>query len=154
MRLFYVIILPIIWAIAAITSYFHPGDEYALFVISTIAGSWVCYFMHNIGHLRDVLWIIMVTGVGSLALVGFLMDKLRVSGRVWGTLFGVCFVAVLLLSRLQYPTLDRAIAKNGSITAYVAAACNNGLYLSILMAFIIKGTATAMKKNRSDEPST
>ena len=28
MRLFYLVTLPIVWAIATLVSYFHPGDEY------------------------------------------------------------------------------------------------------------------------------
>jgi len=151
MRLFYVTVLPVVWATAAIVSYFHPGDEYGLFVFSTIAGSWVCFVMHNIGHLRDVLWIIVVAGVAILAILGFVMDRLRVSKRVWGVLFGLSFVVVLVLSLRQYPSLDRAIRKNGSITAYVAGACNIGLYLSIVLAFIAKGIAAAVREVRQTE---
>ena len=149
MRIFYTIALPAIWATAAVTSYFHPGDEYALFAISAIAGSWVCFCMENIGHLRDVLWIIVATGIIILAILGFVMDRLRVSKRLWGALFGLCFIAILILSFCQYPSLDRAIRKNGSVTAYVAGACNLGLYLSIMLAFIIKGVAAAIRRIRS-----
>ena len=73
----------------------------------------------------------------------------HISKRVWGTLFVLCFAVVLVLNLLQYPSLDRAIAKNGSITAYVAGACNIGLYLSILLASVVKGVATAVQKTGS-----
>jgi hypothetical protein len=141
MKLFYAIVLPVIWVVAAVVSYSHPGDEYGLFVFSSIAGSWVCFFIRNIGHLSDVLWLIIVAGVTVVANFGLLMDRLQVSRRVWGTLFVLCFVLVLVLSLRQYPSLDRAISKNGSITAYVAGAWNMGLYLSILSSLIVRGVA-------------
>jgi glucan phosphoethanolaminetransferase (alkaline phosphatase superfamily) len=156
LRLFYLIALPSIWAVAAITSYFHPGDEYGLLLVSSIAGAWVCFGMENVGHVRDVLWIIVLTGVAVLAALGFVMDRLRISKRIWGTLFGLCFVIVLVLSILQYPSLDRAIRKNGSITAYIAASCNVGLYLSIVLASIGKGVVVAARRiisRRNVEPS-
>lgn len=146
MRPFYRAVLPIVWATAAVTSYFHPGDEYGLFVGSTIAGSWVCFVLPEISHLSKVLWIILTTGVVVLAIVGIVMDRLHVSKRVWLTLFGLCFAGVLLLTLHQYPSLDRAIGKNGSLTAYVAGACNVGLYLSIVSAFIINAVAATMHR--------
>ena len=115
----------------------------------------MCFGMENVGHVRNVLWIILLTGVSVLAALGFVMDRLRISKRIWGTLFGLCFVIVLVLSILQYPSLDRAIRKNGSITAYIAASCNVGLYLSIVLAFIGKGVVVAARRiisRRNVEP--
>ena len=140
MRSFYIWMLPAIWAAAAVVSFFHPGDEYGLFVTGTIAGSWICAFMQQIGHPRDVLWIIMVVGIAILGLLGFGMDKLRVSKRAWGLLFVSSFATILAFSLLQFPSLERAIGKNGSITAYAAWATNMGLYLSIVLALIIRAT--------------
>jgi len=139
MRLFFAMMLPAVWAIATVVSYFHPGDEYGLFVFSSIAGSWVCFIIRNISHLGDVLWGILVAGVAILGILGFAMDRFRVSRRVWGTLFALSFFLVLVISLLHYPSLDSAISKNGSITAYAAAACNIGLYVSIVLALIIRG---------------
>jgi hypothetical protein len=139
--------LPVIWMAAAITSYFHPGDEYGLFVVSTIAGSWTCFLIRNIGHLRDVLWIILLTGGLVMAAFGFLLDRLRVSRRVWAGLFGLCFIGMLVWALSQYPSLERAIGKNGSLTAYAAGAINMGLYLSIVLALFVKGIKAAAKKN-------
>ena len=156
MRLFYAMVLPVVWAVATVVSYFHPGDEYGLFVFSSIAGSWVCFIIRDIGHLRDVLWLIIVVGVAILAILGFVMDRLRVSKRVWGPLFVLSFALLLLFSLRQYPSLERAISKNGSITAYVAGACNMGLYLSIVLSLIAKGVTTMIRRtkpNRTVEPS-
>lgn len=102
--------------------------------------------MRDIGHLRDVLWIIILTGAAILAVLGFVMDRLRVSKRVWGALFGLSFAFLLLYSLSQYPSLKRAISKNGSITAYAAAACNIGLYLSIILSLIFKGIAALIRR--------
>lgn len=146
MRLFYVIALPIIWLFAAVLSYFHPGDEYGLFAYSTIAGSWICFCMKNIGSLSGVLWMILLTGGVIMGVFGFAMDKSRISKKVWGVLLGICVVAVLVYSLLPYSSLDRAFRKNGSLIAYIAAACNMGLYLSVILAFIAKAIAEASRK--------
>lgn len=147
-------VLPVVWAIATVVSYFHPGDEYGLFVFSSIAGSWVCFLVPNIGHLRDVLWLILVAGVVVLAILGFVMDRLRVLKRVWGSLFVLSFALVLVLSLHQYPTLEGAISKNGSFTAYVAGACNLGLYLSIVLSVIAKGVAALHAEPSQEEPTS
>jgi hypothetical protein len=149
MRVFFVVALPVVWATAALTSYFHPGDEYAIFVVSSLAGSWVCFLMPNVGHFRDVLWLILLTGAAVLGVLGFLMDRLRMSLRLWGVIFGLCFLAILVLGLMQYPSLDRAIRKNGSITAYAAGACNIGLYFSVILVFIMKAIAASTRRIRS-----
>ena len=43
----------------------------------------------------------------------------------------------------QYPTLERAIGKNGSISAYAYCAANLGLYASALL-FLVGGTSIWM----------
>ena len=138
MRFFFVIVLPVIWATAALTSYFHPGDEYGLFLVSSLAGSWVCFLIPDVGHLRDVLWLILLIGAAVLGVLGFLMDRLRMSRRLWGVMFGLCFLAILFLGLMEYPSLDRAISKNGSIIAYAAGACNIGLYFSVVISLGVK----------------
>lgn len=141
MRVFFGIVLPAIWINAALTSYFHPGDDYGIFAVSSLAGSWVCFFIPDVGHLRDVLWLILLIGATVLGVLGFLMDGLRMSRRLWGVMFGFCFLAILVLGLMQYPSLDRAIRKNGLITAYAAGACNIGLYFSVVLAFAKPGAA-------------
>lgn len=156
MRSFYERVLPIVWAITAVVSFFHPGDEYALFFYSTIISSWVCAFLQQLDHPRDVVGIVMVVGIVILGVIGFVMDKLRVSKRLWGLLFVSSFAILLAYSLLQYPSLERAIGKNGSITAYVAWAVNIGLYLSIVLSLIVQGAVTAARKSKgqkSVEPS-
>ena len=141
MRVFFGIVLPVIWATAALTSYFHPGDEYGIFVIGSLAGSWVCFLIPDVGHLRDLLWLILLIGAAILGVLGFLMDRLRMSRRLWGVMFGLCFLSILVLGLMQHPSLDQAIRKNGSITAYAAGACNIGLYFSVILAFVVKAIA-------------
>jgi glucan phosphoethanolaminetransferase (alkaline phosphatase superfamily) len=136
MRIFFGIVLPVIWVAAALTSYFHPGDEYGIFLVSSVAGSWVCFLIPDVGRLRDVLWLILLIGAAVLGFLGFLMDRLRLSRRMWGVMFGLCFLVIFVLGLMQFPSLDRAIRKNGSITAYVAGAWNIGLYFSVILSFV------------------
>ncbi len=149
MKIFYVVLLPVIWSGAAITSYFHPGDELGILAISTIPGIWICFFMEPIGEFQDIVPIIIGTGVVSLAILGFLMDRARICKWWWGALFVVCFGGVLVMSLSAFESLDQARYKHGSLTAYVAGACNIGLYLSIVISFVAKGISTLVRRWRS-----
>jgi hypothetical protein len=67
-----------------------------------------------------------------MAVFGFLLDRLPVSRRWWAALYIVASVAVLAGGLLSFPSLERAIAKNGSISAYAFCAANLGMYVSVL----------------------
>ena len=53
---------------------------------------------------------------------------------------------MLAFSILSYPSYERAIRKNGSLTAYIAGASNVGLYLSVALGFIVKGIAVVVRR--------
>jgi hypothetical protein len=148
MNRFFVILLPIIWAATATISFLHPGDEYRFFVLSSIAGSWVCFLLPNSGHLSDVLWLILLTGFVVLGFLGFLMDKLNMSQRLWLVTFATCSFVILVWILTKYSSLHRAIQANGSITAYVVGASNIGLYLSVILMFSIKVFTTIVFRIR------
>ena len=77
------------------------------------------------------------------------MDRLRVPRPLWGALFAAGFVLFLGWSLGLHPSLARAISKNGSITAYVAAACSLGLYLSILVSLVVRGIVVFARRLRA-----
>jgi hypothetical protein len=138
--LFFAFLLPALWVGGAIVSYLHPGDEYWMFVVSSIAGTWICFLIPDIGHLRDVLIYILIAGGAILGAVGYLMDRLGVRRLVWIGLFVACSVGLFLDALAEYPSLERAIGKNGSITAYAAFAFNLAIYLSTLLYFAGAGS--------------
>jgi len=148
MNRFFVTLLPVIWTAIATISFLHPGDEYRFFVLSSIAGSWVCFLLPNIGHLSDRLWLILLTGFVVLGFLGFLMDKLKLSQRLWLITFVTCSTVILAWILTRYPSFHRAIQANGSITAYVVGASNIGLYLSVILMFGINVFTTIVSRIR------
>jgi hypothetical protein len=67
-----------------------------------------------------------------MAVCGFLLDRLPVSRCLWAAVYLVASAGFFAWGLLSFPSLERAIAKNGSIAAYAFCAANLGLYVSLL----------------------
>jgi hypothetical protein len=143
----YRIALPVIWLVAALSSWDHPGDEYGLFALSCAPAAWVAPFLAYT-HLREVLPILLAAGMATMALVGWLMDGLRVRRAAWLPLFALGAVALVLYALSEYPSYQRAMAKNGSLMAYASAATNVSLYLSSILVILgtLSGRAIATRR--------
>lgn len=120
-RRFFLVIAPILWSACSLLHFEYPGDEYGMWVSSSVAGSWVVLFMHNIGDIRHSLVRYYVAGAGALTFAGagWILLELRASARTWAKVWGclAILIPLALIGRFESPA--RAIAKNGSITAYV-----------------------------------
>jgi hypothetical protein len=138
----YFYVLPLIWLLASILSYCHPGDEYAMYVISCIIGSWICFVvkMPDI-HIHSVLFqaIISFTGAVSMIVPALILYKLKTNKLFWMILFALCVIGIFLLTIVSYPSIEKALSKNGSWWAYIASSVNIGLYLSILLSIMAAG---------------
>lgn len=153
---FFVFVLPVVWIIVSFVSYYHPGDEYAMYAISNIIGVWP-FFLFQPPDVHGLLFPCLVAVIGGLtiALAGFGLDKLKSNRWVWGLCWIVFSALFFAFAILQYPTIKNALAKNGSWTAYIASALNLGLYGSIIVSAIV-GTIVLVikqaKKYRIKEP--
>lgn len=142
-KYFYLYALPLIWMITSIVSYFHPGDEYGLYGISCFAGTWI-YFFFDTPEVHSFLFPLLLSATGTIVMLvpSLLLYKLKTSKKLWLILY-IFFTAALLFTMLSaYPSLKKALSKNGSYTAYIAASLNLGLYYSITLSIII----TTIKK--------
>ena len=132
-------LVPSLWSICAFGSWHHPGDEYGMFVVSVLASIWLAFLL-DIGHLSEVYLLLIAAGV-PMAGLGFILDRLPVSRRLWSAFYIIASVGWFIWMLWQFPTLERAIGKNGSISAYAYCAANLGLYVSVLL-FILGGTVS------------
>lgn len=124
-------LVPALWSMCAFGSWHHPGDEYGMFGVSMLVSVWIV-LMLNFGHLSQVYLLLIAAGALPMAIFGFLLDRLPVSRRWWAALYIVASVGLFAWGLLSFPSLERAIAKNGSISAYAFCAANLGMYVSVL----------------------
>ncbi|NQU45104.1 hypothetical protein HQ520_17610 [bacterium] len=145
--IFFVWFLPIIWATCSLLHFRHPGDEYAMYAVSSIAGVWIGFIV-PFGDIHDPMIPISVAAVGGLvmAAIGFVMDYLRVRQLVWALLFVILVPAVFVESILSYPSIERALGKNGSWWTYVFFSIGMGINLSIPLALLVKGVESGWRK--------
>lgn len=130
-RHLFVWLVPSLWSLCAFGSWHHPGDEYGMFCGAVLVSLWLVFLL-NFGHLSEVYLLLIAAGLLPMAVFGFLLDRLPVSRRVWAAVYVVASVALFAWGFLSYPSLAKAISKNGSISAYVFCAANLGMYVSVL----------------------
>ena len=148
-RRFFVWLLPLLWAPIALVSYFHPGDEYGFYFVSSLLGSWFV-MISDAGDIHE-LWIpmsITATGAAVIAVLGLLLDLLRVT-RLGLLVFWVLLSAFLLWQQFQlYSSVKEALEKNGSWAAYVSASMNIALTVTVLL-FLAGGTVWLLARRRA-----
>lgn len=141
---FYTWLVPLLWAGCSLLSFRFPGDEYAMYAISSIVGVWIG-FLVPFGDVHSLFFPLSITLAGGLVMgvVGLLMDLARLRKIVWGVLWVAAALLIFVLSVNAYPSIEKALSKNGSWWAYVFTSINIGLYVSILLSFTGKSAAWA-----------
>lgn len=136
---FFVWLLPLLWASCSLVSFHFPGDEYALYVVSSIAGVWIG-FVFEFGDIHNpaIPLSVAATGAGVMAAVGFVMDRVRVRRFVWGILYVIATLMIFVSAIGVYPSTERALSKNGSWWAYIFFSFNMGLYIAVALSFLAK----------------
>ena len=124
-------LVPALWALGAFGSWRHPGDEYGLVGASMLVSIWLVILIHS-NNLSQATLPLIAAGALPMAVFGFLLDRLPVSRRWWAAVYILASAALFAWGLLSFPSLERAIAKNGSILAYAFCAANLGMYASVL----------------------
>ena len=146
----YLWLIPLLWSASSLFSFNFPGDEYAIYSISSIAGSWFVMIFPIGGDIHDFVFRGTITAIGAIVMliIGLLMSKLKVNFKLWLLFYLIASIAIFLLSINSYPSIERALSKNGSYWAYIFGSLNLGLYISIIFSLI---TAFA-KKIKTNKP--
>jgi len=153
--LFFTFVLPILFACCSLLSFKFPGDEYAMYAISSYVGSWIDHIV-PFGDIHNPLIPISIalTGAVVMAGLGFLMDCLKASKRRWIILYIAGALGFFIYSVAGYPSIQEAIAKNGSLMAYALFSINLSLYLSTIISLVWKFTAVYLFKKESSKGQT
>jgi hypothetical protein len=142
-RWFFLLLVPLAWGGCSLVHFRHPGDEYAMYFISSLAGSWFCFFI-QIGDIHQwwIPWSIAMMGAGVMAGAGWALVRLGAQRWLWVALFGTSAAVVLALSLSQFPSLERTVAKNGSLLAY---GCSAALLGSSVASVLSLGMAPLVR---------
>ncbi len=139
-KYFYLYALPLIWLLTSIVSYYHPGDEYALYVYSSYIGVWI-YYIFQAPDTNSFLFPALISLTGTIVMIipALFLHKLKIRKSLWAVLFALCTISIFLFLITRYPSVAKALSKNGSLWAYIAASTNIGLYFSVILSIIMMG---------------
>ncbi len=146
--IFYTWILPLLWTPCPLIQYRFPGDEYAMFAVSSIPGFWVG-LIRPFGDIHDPAIPISIALAGALTVtaIGLLMDWMRVSKKTWVALFLsplVIFSVITIVSRIRNKGFESPDDLMTSIPLFISLS----LYLSVPISVVSKGIGTFIRKIR------
>lgn len=152
---FYCLAVPLGWAAVSLLHFQFPGDEYALWAISSMAGTWVLWLLPNVGDIKQLWLPLTVAGAGALVLAGggALLRWLRVRWWVWTILWLIASAGWLVFTLSQYPTLERALAKNGSWWAYILSALLMGTNTALVATLVAGASKRGLQWRRASHNS-
>jgi len=135
----YVWLLPLCWSACSLLSFRFPGDEYAIYAVSSMAGTWAVFLLNIQGDIHKFAFrgTITTAGIIVMLIVGFILAKLRVKMKLWFVLYITLAAVILAITINSYPSIEKALSKNGSWLAYIFGSLNLGLYASVILSVII-----------------
>ncbi|UCG57011.1 MAG: hypothetical protein JSU70_19365 [Phycisphaerales bacterium] len=137
---FFLWLLPLFWGVCSYVHHSYPGDENAMWLLSSAAGLWIAPFAF-LGSASKAAIALFIAFAGAVVMsaIGFVMDRFHISRALWITLFLMSALAIFGAAILSYPSIERAISKNGSWWAYILFSINIGVYVSIILSVILRG---------------
>jgi MFS family permease len=135
---FFVWLLPLLCGICSYIHHSYPGDENGMWLLGSAPGLWIAprVFLSGASKAAAAAGIAVALAVVMLA-IGWTMDRFRVRKVLWAIVFAVCALGVLALSILGFPSIERALSKNGSWWAYILLSINVGVYLSVVVSAVL-----------------
>ena len=148
----FVWLIPVLWSASSLLSLNWPGDEYGLYAVSSLAGTWIVFLVKPGGSPHDMaFWLpITVCGILVMSICGFVLSLLKASLKVWIPVYLLSAVALCVLAVCSYPSFEKAMSKNGSLWAYIFSSMNIGLYVSVIFTAIISGILKMIKPKQTE----
>lgn len=150
-------LLPVAWIVISGISFAYPGDEYNLWGFSSIAGTWILFFAASLfagQHPRDFLPAVLVAGFVTMAMLGWLLDRLRAPRMAFVVTWLVLAIAGLINALVSYPSYARALAKNGSLAAYIFSSLNFALTSTTLLFLAAAAVLAILRRVRGGGDTT
>jgi len=145
---FFLLAVPGLWVACSLIHFQFPGDEYTLWAIGSMAGSWIFLLLPNVGDIHQGWIRCSVAGTGALVMtmVGWILCGLNVRKRIWIGLWAVGAVvwSGFMMSRFTSPA--EALAKNGSWWTYFFSTAMMAVYFAILLTLMGGGVKFLVRK--------
>lgn len=135
-RRLYVWVLPLVWLPIAFANYFYCGDEYGGFVTGSLAGLWILPFISATSP-ASMLPPVILAGTATLAVAGSLLDWLRLRWGIWLLIWFSAATFLFVKWFGSFPSVERALAKNGSYETYVLTSINFGLTVATVIGIVV-----------------
>jgi hypothetical protein len=143
-------LLPLVWSACSLLSLKYPGDEYGLYAVSSMVGTWVIFAVNMQGHPHDPAFWMSITATGAIimSLIGWGLSAMRVKVKLLLIIQILAATSFFLLAVFSYPTIAKALSKNGSWWAYIFSSLNMGLYVAVISIAIITPIARLIQKKK------
>lgn len=128
------ITLPVVWGVGCLLGFADPGDEYALWAVGSMLGTWTA-LLFPIGHPQDAVAPTLVVGCALMWGFGCLLQRQRVPAALWLGAWVAAGAAFLLTLHGAHADHAAAVQKHGSTAAFVACASQLGVYAATAIAF-------------------
>ena len=112
----FVWLVPLLWSVCSLVSFEFPGDEYGIYALSSMAGTWMVILFKIQGDIHDFVFrgTITATGAVVMLLAGLILHKLRVKIKLWLVIYILAAVVFFVTALCNYPSIEKALSKNGS----------------------------------------
>lgn len=153
-------LIPITWLAAAVVSWRHPGDEYGLFFVGGVLPSMPVIISLNgfgislPGPMDAICLTAIAIGLVIMIALSAAAAWLRVPLGAVAALWMASTPALVWVSLASYPSYERAMGKNGSLTAYVSSASNLALVGALLIGIIATATWRGVARIRKPKQSS
>jgi hypothetical protein len=113
-----------------------------------MVGTWIVMVVDMPGDIHHpAFWIsITVTGAIIMSLAGLVLSLLRAKIKLWLILYIAAAVLFFAVALSGYPSIERALSKNGSLWAYIFSSLNMGLYASVVLCGIVSGIVQIQRR--------
>lgn len=148
----FVWLVPGLWVACSLASFHWPGDEYRLYFIGSIAGSWIFMVLPDVGDVTR-FWLrleVSAAGFVVLAAFGWGMARSGCSGRLWAAIWLGAALCVMAGRLLTYGDL-RILQSEALCRTLVSEALFSGL-LAFYLAIPLTVLASLFRAEQTGEP--
>ncbi|MCA8951267.1 MAG: hypothetical protein KDE27_17300 [Planctomycetes bacterium] len=133
----FVWLLPLWFAIGSVLGSMVAGHNGQLFFVGALAGIWASALVEP-GEASLGLAQALLGGVPLLALLGWLLDRLRAELWLWGAAAGLTTALAGYFLIQGHADFEAAIAYHGSLFAYLVCALQLGSYGATLIVLVLQ----------------